>query len=138
MEMVVIRSYDNYIPAHIILSRLKDAGIPAVLLDEFTVTIDPILSNTIGGIKLAVRADYAKRAEEMLSEFDAERMATAQCPNCGSSKIEQVTKQAPGNILTAVLTWFLGNYAIAPERVYQCQNCGYESEEFPENLTAYN
>jgi len=138
MELVVIRRFNNYISAHIILSRLQDEGVPAALLDEFTVTIDPILSNAIGGIKLAVRADYAQRAGEILNRFDAEKMEMAQCSNCGSSQIELVTKQAPKNILTAILTWMLGNYAIAPEKMYQCQNCGHETENFPENTTAYN
>lgn len=138
MEMVVIHRFNNYISANITLSRIRDAGIPAALLDEVTVTLDPILSNAIGGIKLAVRADFAEQAMEFLRLLEKERMATALCPKCGSQNIELVTKQAPGNMITAILTWFLGSYAIAPQKVYQCQNCGYECDNFPENTTSYN
>lgn len=138
MELVVIRSFDNYISANIMLSRVRDAGIPAALLDELTVTIDPILSNAIGGIKLAVRADFVSRANEFLRLLEKERLATPQCPQCKSSQIELVAKQAPRNIFMVFLTWMLGSYAISPEKVYQCQQCGYESEKFPENISVYN
>lgn len=138
MEMVVLRSFDNYISANIMLARLQDAGLPVSLQDEFTVTIDPILTNAIGGIKLIVRSDYAEKAQAFLDQIDAERLATAHCPKCGEFKIELVNKHAPTNVITALLTWLLGSYAIAPEKVYQCQHCKYESHNFPENTTPYN
>jgi hypothetical protein len=66
MSFVAIRSYDNYIPAHIAMGRLKEEFINCYLLNENSVTIDPFLSNSIGGIKLMVAETQAERALEIL------------------------------------------------------------------------
>jgi hypothetical protein len=55
MELVTIQSFDNFFSANIQLTRLRAVGIECYLKDEYTVTIDPLLSNAIGGIKLVVR-----------------------------------------------------------------------------------
>jgi hypothetical protein len=67
MNFIAIRSYDNYIPAHIAMGRLKEEFINCYLLNENSVTIDPFLSNTIGGIKLMVAETQAERALEILN-----------------------------------------------------------------------
>jgi hypothetical protein len=51
MNFIQVRSYDNYIYAHIVLSMLQDAGINCYLKDEYTITIDPLLSPALGGIR---------------------------------------------------------------------------------------
>ncbi|MBS1573704.1 MAG: DUF2007 domain-containing protein [Bacteroidetes bacterium] len=68
MNFITIQVFDNYISAHIALGRLKDEFINCYLQDEYTVTIDPLLSNAIGGIKLMVAASQAERAMEILNE----------------------------------------------------------------------
>ena len=67
MNFVVIASYDNYVPAHIAMGRLEEEGINCWLQDEYTVTIDPLLSNAVGGIKLMVTEPQAERALEILN-----------------------------------------------------------------------
>jgi hypothetical protein len=67
MKYVLLQSYDNYIRAHIAMGRLKENSINCYLRDENTVTIDPLLSNAIGGIKLMVAEDQAARALELLN-----------------------------------------------------------------------
>ena len=54
MNFIQVRSYDNYIYANIVLSMLQDSGINCHLKDEYTITIDPLLSPALGGIKLMV------------------------------------------------------------------------------------
>ena len=68
MNFIQVRSYDNYIYAHIILSMLQDAGINCYLKDEYTITIDPLLSPALGGIKLMVADSQLERALELLTE----------------------------------------------------------------------
>jgi Putative prokaryotic signal transducing protein len=67
---VSLRTYDNYIPANLILQRLEAEGIRAYLQDEHTVTINPIFTNAIGGIKLMVFEGQVGRAEELLAVFE--------------------------------------------------------------------
>jgi hypothetical protein len=65
---VRVAAFDDYISAHIAMGRLKDEYINCYLQDENTVTIDPLLSNAIGGIKLMVAASQAERALQILNE----------------------------------------------------------------------
>jgi Putative prokaryotic signal transducing protein len=68
MRFVNIRSFDNYIPAHIAMGRLLEEYVNCYLQDENSVTIDPFLSNAIGGIKLMVAEAQAERALELLNQ----------------------------------------------------------------------
>ena len=138
MQTVTLKSFDNNFSANILLTRLQAEGIPCFLKDEYTVTIDPILSNAIGGIKLDVAVEDAEKAMALLAVFDEAYLRSAECPKCHSNNIELVPKKDPGNMITAVLTWLFSSYAVAPEKVYQCQQCGYESTTLPENTTQYN
>lgn len=70
MDFVLLNSYDNYIEAHIVMGRLEQENIRCHLQDEYTVTIDPFLSNAIGGIKLMVACVQAERALQILNEGD--------------------------------------------------------------------
>lgn len=72
MNFVEVRSYDNYIPAHIMLGKLRDEYINCHLLNENSVTLDPFLSNAIGGIKLMVASTQLERALELLKQFEEE------------------------------------------------------------------
>jgi hypothetical protein len=73
MEFIQIRSFDNYITAHIQLAMLRDAGINCHLKDEYVVTIDPFLSPALGGMKLMVAQPQAGRALELLEEVDSKK-----------------------------------------------------------------
>lgn len=68
MAFVCIRRYDTYVPAHIALGKLREAGLEAHLQDEHTVTIDPLLNLALGGIKLVVPNEQVEAAEKVLSE----------------------------------------------------------------------
>jgi predicted RNA-binding Zn-ribbon protein involved in translation (DUF1610 family) len=130
MKFIPIWSYDNYVPAHIAMGRLKEEGIDCWLKDENTVTIDPILTNAVGGIKLMVAEANAKRAWELLNQLQQEYKARFVCPKCGSANIELVsTPRKPLNWLAAISTFFLGDYALTVDKVYHCFDCGHESAE---------
>lgn len=136
MDLITIRTFQNYFTAHILLGRLRNEGLECYLKDEFTVTIDPILSNAVGGIKLVVKKDDAEKAGILLQQFDDAYRQSAVCPKCGSKTIELVPKKSTANMATAILTWLFGSYAISAKNVYKCSSCGYESETLPE--TFYN
>lgn len=127
---VPIRAYDTYIPANLVLQRLEEEGIRAYLQDEYTVTIDPILTNAVGGIKLMVHQDQAARALELLMQWEKEYQQAVTCPKCGSSNVHLVTQTSnPANWFSAIATWLFGNYAVAVKKVYRCFECGNEFED---------
>ncbi len=137
MRTVVVKTFYNYIPAHIISGRLKDAGINCHLFDEASVTMAPFLGSAIGGIKLVVDEADEVRARNLLSEYEEEYRLAAVCPKCGASEMQSLPKKSAGNMLTALLTWIFSNYAVSVDHVYTCANCGYETETLPENTEAY-
>jgi molybdenum cofactor biosynthesis enzyme MoaA len=47
MEMVTLKTFDQYFSANILRSRLEAEGIICLLKDENTVTIDPLLSKCL-------------------------------------------------------------------------------------------
>ena len=134
MELVTIRTFSNYFSANILLTKLRDGGIQCYLKDEYTVTIDPLLTNAVGGIKLVVNKEDAQEVFELLQQFDEDYRRNAVCPKCGSHNIELVPKRTAANMITAILSWLFSNYAVSAENVYQCGNCGYESNTLPEPL----
>ena len=70
INFIQIRAYDNYLSAHIVLARLQDAGINCHLKDEYTITIDPLLSPALGGIKIMVAEPQVRRALDILEDTD--------------------------------------------------------------------
>jgi hypothetical protein len=127
MEFVPIWSFDNYVPAHIASGRLKEEGIETWLRDENTVTIDPILSNAIGGIKLMVPRTEARRAWEILKGLERQHKATTPCPKCGSINIELIsTPRNASNWVFALFGFFFANYAMSADQVFHCFDCDHE------------
>lgn len=133
MSFVTVRSFDNYIDANITLAKLQQEDIHCVLQDEYTVTIDPILTNAIGGIKLVVPVDEQYRAKKLLEQFDAEKREVLKCPQCGSHNIELITNpKRSGNWLGALLSFSFASYAVSIKKTYRCFDCGFETENLEE------
>lgn len=127
MEFVVLRSYPNYIEAHIDRGVLEEQGIPCWLKDENTVTIDPILTQAVGGIKLMVGRADAQKAYDILDDLRKEQKQSLACPVCGSHDIEKVSSPRKAMTwLSSITTFFLGDYAIATDKVNHCFACGHE------------
>ncbi len=127
MEYVVLNSYTNYVEAHIARGVLEEAGINCWLKDENTVTIDPILTNAVGGIKIMVVKQQAERAAELLARLRRESKAAHACPQCGSHNVELVsTPRKASNWISVLIGVFITSYAPAVESVYHCFDCGNE------------
>jgi hypothetical protein len=120
-----IRSYDNYITANLQLSLLKDHGITCYLKDELTITIDPLLSPAIGGMKLMVVAAEAEKAHQLLDEAEAEYIKTLACTICGQHAIEKITHvENPTSFWGKLKNQLLGGSAVVLKTYYRCGNCG--------------
>ncbi|NCU05920.1 MAG: DUF2007 domain-containing protein [Chitinophagaceae bacterium] len=133
MSFFILNTYDNYIDANLHLMQLQEEGINCWLKDEHTVTIDPILTNAIGGIKLMVHETQKERAKDLLRTIINKAKENRACPKCGSLNVEYiVSNRKPSNWLSAIVTFFLGSYAMASEKVYHCFDCGYEFSEVKE------
>lgn len=134
MNFVTVATFDNYIEANIILGKLQNEGVEAFLRDEYTVTIDPILTNAIGGIKLTVMEQDVEEARRLLAAFAAEKRALLECPYCQSQNVEYISNPAKsGNWLSAILSFFISSYPVSIKKSYHCFNCGRDFDELKEN-----
>ncbi len=134
MDFVILNSYANYVEAHIAKGVLEEQGISSWLKDENTVTIDPILTNAVGGIKIMIPKEDAQRAWEILTELKKEQKLAVVCPKCGSHNVELVsTPRKAVNWLSAITTFFIGDYAMAIDKVNHCFDCKHE---FPQTDSA--
>ena len=127
MEFILLNSYGNYVDAHIAKGVLEEEGITCWLKDENTVTIDPILTNAVGGIKLMVAREDAQRAWELLSTLQKEQQQRIRCPKCGSQQVELVSSPRKiSNWASALIGFFITSYAMPVDKMFHCFACGHE------------
>lgn len=130
MNLIPVRSFDNYIEANILLGKLQNEGIPCFLRDEFTVTIDPILTNALGGIKLEVPEDHIWQARKLLEQFDRERKEQLVCPSCGSHEVEYISNPAKsGNWISNIISYLFSGYSVSIKKTYHCFHCGKDFDD---------
>ena len=138
MNFVVLQVYANYIDANIIMGRLEEDGINCWLKDENTVTIDPILTNAVGGIKLMVPEVQAERAVELLRQYKAELLPIIKCPRCGSGNVELVsTPRKASNWISTIFSFLFVSAPLPVDKVYHCFNCGNEYQLPDEEKTDF-
>jgi len=119
--------------AHLLMTRLESEEIECWLQDENTVTINPIWTNAVGGIKLLVKKDDFARASGIFREIENNRREAIECPRCKGHNIELVsTPRKAANWFSAILTFLLGDYALTVNKVNHCFDCGHEFENINE------
>jgi hypothetical protein len=127
MEIALLNVYTNYVDAYIAKGVLEEQGIACWLQDENTVTIDPVLTNAVGGIKLLVKKEELGNAGYILQQLRKEQKASVKCPKCGSHNIELVsTPRKASNWVGAILGLLFTNYAIPVKKVSHCFDCSHE------------
>lgn len=67
-DKVIVASYIKPHQAELAATKLRDSNIPVDILDDKTVSADPILGNAVGGVKLQVAEEDADRAQELLAD----------------------------------------------------------------------
>jgi hypothetical protein len=129
MNFIPLQSYNNYIDAHIVMGQLEEQGIVCWLKDEYTITIDPILTNALGGIKIMVAETQAQRALDILQKNNTHIKELNSCPKCQSTDVEFISSNRnTRNWFTALAGFILGDFAIAGKKVFHCFACGWEWE----------
>jgi len=124
---ITLRTYDNYINANLALGKLLDGGIHAFLQDEHTVTVDPLISIAINGIKLVVPEEEAGVASAMIGIIEDEYKSSVVCPSCAGTDVERVSQPAGlGGFLRGVYKLLIMKDAGDFKDFYRCGTCGCE------------
>jgi hypothetical protein len=137
---VTIRTFDNYVSAHIVKGKLETDGITCVLKDENVITMQWHLGIALGGIKLQVLeaevddANFILDAleeesglmQEAMIEADEEDMeqlnpSNKVCIHCGSKN----TRRNDYSKTPAMLSWLvLGFPLFFKSDKWHCFHCG--------------
>lgn len=72
MALITLRTFEYPLEITLLKSMLEDVGIPVFVKDEFTILMNPLYSNAIGGIKLQVLEENLEKAIEVLKDFESE------------------------------------------------------------------
>ncbi|MDD2540625.1 MAG: DUF2007 domain-containing protein [Desulfuromonadaceae bacterium] len=124
-NLVTIGRYSTPYEAHMVKSRLESEGIPAFIADEYTIGINWLYSNALGGVKVRVPAPLASEALQILAP-EIEPSATYNveaeaCPECGSKNTEDFLDKR-----NSFLTWMLfGLPLLLPREKRRCKECGH-------------
>lgn len=161
-KIVVFETFYNPIEANIIKARLMDSGIQCFLSDENSVTLNPLYTQALGGIKLHLFEKDVELAASILQQeitgssldeemetVPAEEVApqtTAAfagtegqgalvCPNCGSTHVGyvQATKNR-FNLPTMVVSFLLMVYPFQVNKVNHCFDCLHEFDPEENNI----
>ena len=132
MTFVPLRTFDNYIEANIVMNMLVASGINAHLKDELTITIDPLLSPALGGMKLMVHYTQIERAWELLEDAEKQYLESIPCPVCKAHSlgIVSITKKYKCR-LSALINMLVSGKSVELVKMYQCAHCGYDFKELP-------
>jgi DNA-directed RNA polymerase subunit RPC12/RpoP len=134
MNFKQIASYDNYMLANMTLGMLQENEIICHLRDENTITIDPLLSPAIGGIKLMVEeADFGK-ALTLLKEAEDQYLKEISCPNCNNHTLEvEETTNNPQSFWGKLKNQIAYGQSETYNKQYRCSNCKSLFSELPTN-----
>jgi hypothetical protein len=72
MALITLRTFEYPLEITLLKSMLEDSGIPVFVKDEFTILMNPLYSNAIGGIKLQVLEEDIEKATEVLKDYESE------------------------------------------------------------------
>ncbi|MFT5450914.1 MAG: hypothetical protein ACI9N9_000394 [Enterobacterales bacterium] len=67
-SQIQIASYSFPHEANIAKASLEAAGIPASIADEYTINMDWLYSNALGGVRLFVPQEYEKEALALIEQ----------------------------------------------------------------------
>ena len=134
MEFVQLRSFDNYIEANIVLNMLQHENINCHLRDEHVVTIDPLLSPALGGIKLMVHHAHVERAWDLIDKAEQQYLKTIPCPVCKAHALTTISVTREHKCKLAALAYMILNgQSVEVTKMYKCSACGYDFKHLPAN-----
>jgi len=124
-EFKLLKTFLNPLDANITKGLLESNGIEAFVFDENTLSIDPILTTALGGIRLMVRSSDYENAFAILREVDEENkkeISNIKCPVCGSSDIKIIIRPNWTYFIIMLFT-FTSTPTAGNRKKYVCNVC---------------
>lgn len=128
-ETLTVFQYSS--EAQIIKGRLEAEGIQVFLADNLTIDTDPLISNAIGGVKLKVLSEDAKKAKQILRAIQKYSLNDegnfVKCPNCDNGHVQLFsTIKDFKSLLFYIFGFILGTLPFYTKYKYKCEDCDTE------------
>ena len=133
IKLITLKTFDDVTEAYVLKSRLEHEGITCYLHDENTVSVNPLFSQLVGGVKLKIEekdlgiaASIVQDINENLSTDDSDNVIT--CPKCNSSNLIAGFKSVKSvkGIFSAIISFLLFVYPFHYNSVFKCKECNLE------------
>ena len=135
MNLITIKTFDNAISARLLKGKLESEGIKSYLFDEETVTMNPLYSDALGGIRLQVNDFDIKLAQEIIDSIEnspivANDGSILTCPKCKSTRINNNYRSMKNvkNLLAFLVSFMMMIFPFYSKPVNKCKEC---NAEFP-------
>ena len=112
------------------MAMLREGGIDCYIRDEHTITIDPLLSPALGGMKLMVHENDLKEALSILDHSDQLYLQSVACPVCRQNSLQQIREiEQSGNWRQRLKNILISGQETIQKSYYRCYNCGTRFDE---------
>jgi hypothetical protein len=139
-RIVTLAKFTFPTEAYPLITRLEEEGIECFLADENIVSVQPFLSNAVGGVKINIREEDWERASIILKELKTESekkeslvddkwkkgfvKVDVYCPNCESSNV-YIKRFSFFKTVLAVLFAFIYLPLTFIKKEHFCADCGH-------------
>lgn len=111
-SLVILRRFRDMPDAILAWSILDSTGMESFLIDEFTIRMDWLWSNLLGGIKICVKPEDAEDAVQLLKleipeKFDIEGVGEFEQPRCPQCKSLDISFENLNKPVTFACTFLL-------------------------------
>jgi len=131
-ELVTVAEFRDLPAAGLAQSILESADIPCFLDNQYTVGVNWLYSNAVGGVKLKVNKSNIERASKLLEvqnkpiEFSGETedglLSDSACPNCGDTDLAPINHKRRFAAFSLLLMFPLIFFG----KRYRCNKCGHK------------
>ena len=131
-EFKLLKTFLNPVEANITKGLLESNGIEAFIFDENTLSVDPILTTALGGIRLMVRSSDYEDALSIIKEVDEENIreeSNLKCPFCASSDIKIINRPNWLYFIIMLFT-FTSTPTAGNRKKYVCNICRHRWGDF--------
>lgn len=131
MELLTLKTFDNYIEAHLLKTKLESEFIYCFLQDESVVATNPMYSFAVGGIKLKVKKEDFEKALKITQEEHInleQNQPDIICDNCGNNSFYNNYKSVKNlkGIFAMIISFLFQTYPLYYKNVRKCKTCGFE------------
>ncbi len=131
MSLINIATFNNATEAYLLKAKLESEGIPAFIFDEQMISLNPLLSNSLHGIKLKVDEKYKDKALTIMHQINNAPIShngeILHCPKCQSVNIENDFKATRSlkELFSLLVSLLFTTHPLTKHSYYRCKDCGH-------------